>query len=203
MLLLQACGSSSNIDSHKISGKSIKKLAFEACGGIPSVGDSKVEFNTDFTLCELSFAQAYQLIHSKFDSLSVQPIRLRNQSLISNVVQQEFPEIEMIHSAKLDTMDYLTQMGNSSDVKWYDRKPTSINQLTEKGKNHTQLYIEIVSYGPKSSRKPEWKNLVNVFLFDLDKSSLLYLNEYEYYCDPRDTIALKKVIKYGLNMLKN
>ena len=72
-----------------------------------------------------------------------------------------------------------------------------------KGQGTKQLYIEMVTYFMGDTKNPSWKNKIALFVFDTTFDSLLYLNEFEYYCDPRDSIALEKVIKYGLERLKN
>ncbi|MCL6266446.1 hypothetical protein [Flagellimonas myxillae] len=100
-------------------------------------------------------------------------------------------------------MRYIEQMKASSKIKWYDSDPSDIQKLVEKGSGNKQLYVEVVTYGAKDSQIPKWKNKVSIFVFDLELTRLLYLNEFEYNCDPRDSNALEKVIHYGLNQLKD
>ncbi|WP_420601024.1 hypothetical protein [Flagellimonas sp.] len=201
VLLIISCSAASR--STKLdSSTPIEAIPYVECSLTPKVVDSKTEINALKNLWGLSFAQAYHRIHINYDSLSIRPVRLRNQEHIKSKVKEVFPKIEMVHSEKLENMNYLQQMFPSSDIKWYSRKSSNVQKLTEKGKGNKQLYIEVVTYRTKDRIKPRWENKVSIFVFDLELYKLQYLNEYHFECDPRDSIALKKVIDYGLNLLK-
>lgn len=179
----------------------LSSVIYRECQDTPKVADERVEVNALKNLWGLSFVQAYHRFHVNYDSISIIPVRFKNQELIKSKVTETFPDIELVSSEHLKSMDYLEQMKATSSIKRGDSNGTDIQKLVEKGQGNKQLYIEVVTYGAKSSETPQWENRVNIFVFDLELHQLLYLNEYRYECDPRDAVAMGKVLHYGLGLL--
>lgn len=201
-ILVLACSTTKTNTSFK-NNSSLENQPIVTCEELPNVIDKEIELDILDNLNNLTFSQAYQRIHTRFDSISEHNFRIENQEFIKAVILEEFDNLKTVPSENLAKMDYAKQMKLTGDIKWYSRKKSSIEQLTVKGQGTKQLYIEMVTYFMGDTKNPSWKNKIALFVFDTTFDSLLYLNEFEYYCDPRDSIALEKVIKYGLERLKN
>lgn len=200
-LLVLAC-SPAKTNSNAITENTLDNQPITTCHETPKVNDSAIELDYHDNLNGLTFTTAYHRIHTHFDTISEHALRSKTQEFINSIILKSFDDIIEVRSENLVNMDYRDQMQLTGDLKWYSRKKSSVNGLTVKGLGNKQLYLELVTYYKRDRREPQWKNKISLFVFNTELDSLAYLNEYEYFCDPRDTIALRKVINYGLEMLK-
>tara|TARA_R110000868_G_scaffold407723_1_gene689455 strand:- start:54 stop:695 length:642 start_codon:yes stop_codon:yes gene_type:complete len=174
----------------------------EFCEELPNIVIYFNEYINTNNLLGLSFAQAYYIIESPFDSLSLQPLRFKNQNHIAEIVKKEFPKIEVVHSERLQNMKYSEQMNTSINLKGtVSGSRYRIKRLVTESEGEKQLYITMTTR-LHDVVNDSWLNSISLYVFDNKKYQLLYENSYTYKCDPRDSVALQKVIEYGLRKLK-
>ena len=189
MALLLPCGNlaQSNVDSGN-SGPVIPN--FKNCPENLELIDVSSRFSANLKLDSLSYSYTYTIIASRQDSLEREKIRLKNGRIAKMVVQNTFPDAEILNDSILRASSYNHILTNTAGIftnlpdrifikpsfnkseqqvgydlktwKKVERLRAGIHALKLESNNRYQLFIKLVSIIKDNG----FKNLVNLYIFD-------------------------------------
>lgn len=182
-------------------GKQLPK--FKVCKGEVVVEDPNFRGECNFLESgePLSYSHTYLEIHHNSDSLVRERVRKEAADLAETVVRVGYPAIEIASDTMFRSKSYADISYNTVRIVHADisesRRKKSISELITPAKWHRQLFIQIKSYHTGRN----FRNILNIFVFDIKTLRLLYYDHLVYNCDIRDKTAFSKVLDYAIGKL--
>ena len=159
---------------------------------------SKNEFNKiSGRIRNLSYSTLYSYTHSPIDTIQRDSLRFEVAKRSKKLVKTIFPEIKTLNDSLFLRKTYNDIMFVTSYIKYYKRYKKAKKLILNDNSNY-QLFIE----SQFSISEKYTGTTISFFVFDLKESKLVYYDGMQYDCDIRDTIALEKVLTYGLLKIK-
>ena len=182
-------------------GKQLPK--FKACNGEVVVEDP--DFTGERNFLEsgepLSYSHTYLQIHHNSDSIVRERVRKEAADLAETLVRLGYPTIEIASDTIFRYKSY-SDISNSTvrivhpDIS-ESRRKKFISELITPATSQRQLFIQIKTYHTGRN----FRNLLNIFVFDTKTLRLLYYDHLAYNCDIRDKTAFSKVLDYAIGKL--
>lgn len=221
---ISGCSSNQNIKS---SQRSVKFLPeFKPCLESPQVIDPEKTINRIQSGDTLVYLHTYHSISIRTDSMERELIRRKTASYAKQLVNQTYPEMEVLNDSKFQSAayseifvneSYITRLmpyvitgenayisspmgqlvGRTPPQSYINKAQQSIEYFTENSDATYQLLIIIRTY-PFGDLM---KNSLRIYVLDKKLLRLKYYDELEYLCDVRDEQALIKVLHFALGRL--